>query len=144
MEYLKKIIADSKGRQITVRKNVTDFSKYVFEADLAICAAGRTMYEMMAVGTPCIIIAQNERELSHLQSAAQYGLISLGLGAKLSEAKIRKTVEELIANHQIRIKLSAKMRAQNIRSGTSRVLSLIFDSYQKYKQQAERIEDYAL
>ena len=37
----------------------------MFAADIAFSSAGRTVYELALAGTPSIIMAQNERELTH-------------------------------------------------------------------------------
>ncbi len=40
-------------------------AKYMLNADIIFSSAGRTIYEIASISTPAIILAQNERELTH-------------------------------------------------------------------------------
>ncbi|MHA1199870.1 MAG: UDP-2,4-diacetamido-2,4,6-trideoxy-beta-L-altropyranose hydrolase, partial [Candidatus Heimdallarchaeaceae archaeon] len=49
------------GFKINVLQDVKLMSQHMYKADLAITSNGRTVYEIAALGVPCIAIAQNER-----------------------------------------------------------------------------------
>src|SRR5690606_23930986 len=63
-----------------VHRGVSNISDYMWHADVAFTSAGRTLFELAAVRTPAIVLAQNERELMHTFASEAYGFVNLGLG----------------------------------------------------------------
>ncbi len=119
-------LRDFKG--ITTMKNVHNISDYFSEADIIFTSAGRTVYEIACVGTPTIVMAQNERELTHFFAGEDSGFINLGLGTKLSEKDILKTFEYLFSHRKEREKMQKKMLSHDIKNGKKRTLKLIKDT----------------
>jgi CMP-N-acetylneuraminic acid synthetase/spore coat polysaccharide biosynthesis predicted glycosyltransferase SpsG len=72
-------------RNIRLHRNVQSISDFMYEADIAFSSAGRTIYELALIGTPSIILAQNEREMSHFFASEQNVFLNFGLGNKVSE-----------------------------------------------------------
>ena len=65
LEAIKDIADDSKGR-IEVKHNVSDMKSLMASSDLAVSAAGSTLYELCACGVPTVnyILADNQRLVS--------------------------------------------------------------------------------
>ena len=59
---------------ILIKKNVNNIYKYMYEADIAFTSAGRTVYELASIGTPTIVLAQNEREMLHTFANSNNGI----------------------------------------------------------------------
>jgi spore coat polysaccharide biosynthesis predicted glycosyltransferase SpsG len=70
------------------------------EADLIFTSAGRTTFEIACVGTPAIVIAQNERELTHLFATADHGFLNLGLAAVVGDDEIVAAFERLVTAYR--------------------------------------------
>jgi CMP-N-acetylneuraminic acid synthetase/spore coat polysaccharide biosynthesis predicted glycosyltransferase SpsG len=110
---------------IEVLRNATNISKYMLESDLIFTSAGRTTYEIASIGTPAIVLAQNERELTHFFASSEYGFLNLGLGYNLSNDELYKNFLELINSYDSRSYMSELMKKSNVRSGRKTVIKLI-------------------
>lgn len=66
-------VADSMRHKcvITTHMSPNQIGKLFAEADLIICGGGGTLLEAMCVGTPAMVIPQNEAELRHAASLAE-------------------------------------------------------------------------
>jgi len=126
-------LAEALGPRFTVAEQVRDMSRRMHAADLVITSAGRTVYEVAAIGTPCIVMCQNARELRHLFALAENGFVNLGLGTDVPDDVLRATIERLMADAEARRRLSARMLATDIRGGTARVVRLILESYRAFE-----------
>jgi spore coat polysaccharide biosynthesis predicted glycosyltransferase SpsG len=114
-------------RDITIHRNVQSISDFMYEADIAFSSAGRTIYELALIGTPAIILAQNQRELSHFFASVENGFLHLGLGKDVPEDKILDAFKDLHASYEKRAEMNRKMKRHNIRTGRERVIKLIKD-----------------
>lgn len=131
---VKKLERDAKSinLNISIKHNVDNISKYMYEADIAFTSAGRTVYELASIGTPTIVLAQNERELLHTFANEENGFLNLGLGYNISNDTIRKCLKKLISNLEFRNNLTNHMLEKNLRNGINNVIDLIFSHYEKY------------
>lgn len=125
--YLKEL--KKKGFIICLYKNIKIVAKYMSKSDIAITSNGRTIYEIAAMGVPCISISQNEREMRHLFSFICGGIKNLGIASNITVRKISTTLKEVIDNYELRQKMSESMKDFNLKKGTDRVINLIFDKY---------------
>ncbi|GAB3334723.1 glycosyltransferase [Marivirga atlantica] len=105
--------------------NVNNISDFMFAADIAFSSAGRTVYELALAGTPSIIMAQNERELTHFFASEENGFINLGLGIEVEQANLVAAFENLLEHSAIRISMHEKMKKNRIEKGRSLVIKLI-------------------
>ncbi len=112
---------------LEIHRNVQSISDFMYEADIAFSSAGRTIYELALIGTPSIILAQNEREMSHFFASENNGFLHLGLGKDVSEDKILTAFKELYNSSSKRMDMNKKMKKHNIRTGRERVIKLIKD-----------------
>lgn len=112
-------------KDIDVLENVTNISKYILESDLVFTSAGRTTYEIASIGTPAIVLAQNERELTHFFASSEFGFLNLGLGYKVSKEKILDNFVDLVQSYENRKYMSILMKKVNLKNGRKTVIKLI-------------------
>lgn len=117
-----------------IKRNVKYISKYMAKADLVYTSCGRTIYEVAAVGTPCIAIAQNDREMMHLYANINNGIINLGLGEQVEETKLIEVTKELMSKLHLRMDMQRKMQRHDLKSGIDRVLKAIFHHYNELRK----------
>lgn len=110
---------------VEVVEAVSDMAMRLREADLVFTSAGRTTFEVAAVGTPAIVLAQNHRELTHFFASRTHGFRHLGLGTEVDPATIRRVFLQLIDRPELRRRMQERMLAQDLRSGTERVVRLL-------------------
>lgn len=110
---------------IDVKKNVTNISQYMLEADLIFTSAGRTTYEIASIGTPAIVMAQNEREMTHFFASSEFGFLNLGLGYKLTDEELYKNFISLVDATESRKYMSNLMKKTDLKSGRKTVNRLI-------------------
>lgn len=71
-------------------------SRMMEGADLAICSAGRTVYELAHMRVPAMVLAHHEREARHTFARAHNGFAYLGIMDKVSNRKIRTVFTRLL------------------------------------------------
>lgn len=73
-------------------------SRMMEGADLAICSAGRTVYELAHMRVPGIVLAQHAREAQHTFARAKNGFVYLGImrafGARRLEQAFRRLLDD--------------------------------------------------
>ena len=109
----------------TIYKNVTNISEYMRKADLIFTSAGRTIYEIASIATPAIVMAQNERELTHFFASSEYGFLNLGLGVNISEKEVLMHFKELVHSYETRQYMSQLMQDVKLKDGRKKVIKLI-------------------
>ncbi len=121
----------NKFKNVRIEQNVTNISKYMFEADLIFTSAGRTTYEIASVGTPTIVMAQNERELTHFFASSEFGFLNLGLGYDISKDELYKQFLELVNSEKNRRYMNQLMKKLNLKNGRETVIKLIKNLIEK-------------
>lgn len=111
--------------EIAIYKNATDISEYMKKANIIFTSAGRTTYEIASLNVPAIVLAQNERELSHFFASEEYGFTNLGLGYNVKNEEILEVFTNLVNNYESRKMISALMAKVDLHSGRDRTLKLI-------------------
>lgn len=119
-------------KNLKIEKNVSNISKYMLDADIIFTSAGRTTYEIASIGTPAIVLAQNDRELTHFFASSEYGFLNLGLGANVSREVILKSFSELEKSFENRSYMSDLMLRTELKEGRKRVSRLINDLVEKF------------
>lgn len=71
-------------------------SRMMEGADLAICSAGRTVYELAHMRVPGIVIATHEREARHAFARPRHGFAFAGLMANVTDLRIRNVFLALL------------------------------------------------
>ena len=126
-EYIKNKYKDS--RNIRVVDSVTNISDYMYDSDIVITSGGRTMYEVASLGIPCMVLCQNERELTHLFGNAGNGFLNLGLGKYLNDGIIKNNLIELINNHSMRVEMNERMCSINLENGFENIMAVVKKDY---------------
>ena len=109
----------------SINRNISNISKFMYEADVIFTSAGRTVYEIASIGTPSIVLAQDERELTHFFASPEFGFINLGLGYKVGNSKLLNVFLELINSKSNRVYMNKLMLKQNLTNGRKRVAKII-------------------
>ncbi|NBG65882.1 cytidylyltransferase domain-containing protein [Acidiluteibacter ferrifornacis] len=109
---------------IEVFSNVKNISMYMLSADIVFTSAGRTTYELAILGLPSIVLAQNERELTHFFAGEKYGFINLGLGLTVSNENILAKFKYSL-DYKVRQTMQQKMLKEDLKLGKQRVVNLI-------------------
>ena len=98
------------------------------QADLVVASGGMTVYELAALGTPSLVLAQNTREDKRMTEFARHGTVSyLGLGTEVGEATIARSVAELLENLEQRRAMSRRGQALVDGLGASRAAELVLN-----------------
>ena len=113
--------------QVEISRNSKHISQFMHEADLAFSSAGRTIYELALTNTPSIIMAQNDRELSHVFAERKNGFVNLGLGSSLTKETILQAFQDVVNQTSVRKQLFDSMNDIDLRSGKHRVVKLLKD-----------------
>lgn len=110
---------------INIQKDVKNISAYMLKADLIFTSAGRTTFEVASIGTPAIVLAQNERELTHFFANSEFGFLNLGLGYKVSNDKLYLNFIELVESYESRVHMGELMKKNDLKKSRSTVIKLI-------------------
>lgn len=123
-----------KGFRIVVKENIKMMAKEMFDADIAITSNGRTIYEIVAMGVPCISVAQNEREVRHFFVYTSRCIKYLGMAYTVSVKDIALAIKKMVEDYKLREEMHERMLKFNLKKGLSRVLNLIFNKYYEQKE----------
>jgi len=110
---------------IEVFKNVMNISDYMKDADLIFTSAGRTVYEVASLHVPAVVLAQNERELTHFFANTEHGFINMGLGSNVEIEQIKEAYLSLVENYEQRRYMSSLMGQCDLTQGRKIVVKLI-------------------
>ena len=106
---------------VRVLSSVKNMAQLMFDSDVVVTAAGRTVYEAAAVGVPVISLAQNAREATHAHLNLDGGVMFLGLGVLVSDSTIVDTVGRLLGDRVLRAELSSRLKASIDLLGAQRI-----------------------
>lgn len=95
----------SMRKKYIVKTNVDGMANLMYNADIALISGGVSVYELAAVGTPGIVLCQNEHENTNVFEDYNF-VIKLGLGRFVREKQIIEAVEKLAKNSLLRQKMS--------------------------------------
>ena len=109
---------------IPILKNVLNMSEEIYQADLIFTSAGRTTFEVAAIGVPAIVLCQNERETSHFFASEKNGFFNLGLGYQISDEKIQEVFKGAL-DFNIRMFMHERLLETDLKNGKKRVIDLI-------------------
>ncbi|MBI5298912.1 MAG: UDP-2,4-diacetamido-2,4,6-trideoxy-beta-L-altropyranose hydrolase [Deltaproteobacteria bacterium] len=122
-EELKAIFEGNHRMQVV--HDVKEMPSLMVKADLAVASGGATMYELVCLGVPSVILDQYEHQNEFAGSLHKQGaVINLGLGQKVPEEAIREAVISLLQKDRREI-LSSAGKKQVDGKGAVRVANLI-------------------
>lgn len=131
-EKLKKEVL--KYKNFKILKSVNKMSKFISETDLMISSNGRTVYEACSLGTPLMIISQNERELMHTFGKVSKTAVNLGLFSSLKKEIFLKEFNNICNNFELRKRISERMLKYDLTSGIDRIIKKTFDEFEKQER----------
>ena len=99
-------------------------SRMMEGCDLAICAAGRTVYELAHMRIPGIVLAHHEREARHTFARPKHGFAFLGLMQRVSDQKIRNVFLAMLKQER-RARFWARQNALDFTKNKARVIAKI-------------------
>lgn len=110
---------------VEVMRQVRSMAAEMLAADLVVTAAGRTVYEAAAVGTPVVAIAQGARDATHAHLDFRSGVVFLGIGPLVDDEHILGVVRRLLSDQPLRAELSERLRTSIDGRGASRIADRI-------------------
>lgn len=103
----------------------------MLDADLVLCSGGMSVYEIAALGTPGIVLAQNAREDRRMREFSRFGTIEyLGLGVDVDETTIFDAVRQLLNDQGRRREMSGRGRALVDGYGAARAAEIVLEQAQ--------------
>lgn len=114
-----------------VRGAEVQIADLMLDADLVLCSGGMSVYEIAALGTPGVVLAQNAREDRRMREFARFGTIEyLGLGVDVDENTISEAVRRLLADPARRRAMSEKGRGLVDGFGAARAAQIVLEQVQ--------------
>lgn len=110
---------------ITIQDDIKDPWRLFYYVDMAITGGGNTLFELLCVGTPCITLTGENKELETMSKLNKFTLM-LGLYDDIQMSKIRDAVDYLIKNYDKRMEMSTKGKQAIDGAGTKRLVELIY------------------
>lgn len=122
---LERRVAELGSPLVTLVSATMRISDYMNAADIAVTSGGRTVYELVSLGVPTVVICQNAREQTHTFAKPEYGICNLGHRATATDAAILQAVERLAGDAGWYREMLERMSRINLRSGRARVIAAI-------------------
>lgn len=118
--------------KIKILKNIKKPWELFYKMDMAISAGGMTLFELLCLGVPCIVLTQEHKELETIEYLKNLNLIeTLGLYEKIRKNDILNKIEELINNYDRRMEMSKNSKKAIDGKGGERVVNLIENYFNK-------------
>lgn len=105
-------------------------SKMMEGADLAICSAGRTVYELAHMRVPGMVLAHHEREARHSFARARNGFAFVGVLDKVDDTRIRNVFLALLKQER-RSRYWERQNRLDFTANKARVVGLMQDQLEK-------------
>ena len=113
---------------LTVARNARNMAELMWNADLAITAAGLSMFELLCVGTPSLVVCAEPFEVETAARLEKTGaVVNLGFGRDVNYAQLPKAVEALVMDTERRRQLSIRGKQLVDGLGCERIVGLIRD-----------------
>lgn len=125
------------NNNVQIYTNVKNIADFMLKADIIFTSAGRTMYEICSVGTPCICLCQNGREQTHSFGSPKHGFINMGLGENVSNEEITNQFKILWQDYELRQKMSNLMKNIDLKHGFENIWSIVEERYWARKFEEE-------
>ncbi|HET7747136.1 MAG TPA: hypothetical protein VFM29_07530 [Vicinamibacteria bacterium] len=127
------------GRLRVIHDAAGHISELMLEADVMVGSGGMSVYEIAALGTPGVILAQNTREDRRMRAFAGHGTVEyLGLGTEVEEEAIETSVRALLADAGRRRAMSERGRALVDGFGATRAAEVLLERRRRPRQEDGR------
>jgi CMP-N-acetylneuraminic acid synthetase/spore coat polysaccharide biosynthesis predicted glycosyltransferase SpsG len=134
-------LAAELGRKLPlIRQAEGHIVELMLEADLVLCSGGMSVYEIAALGTPGLVLAQNLREEGRMRAFARHGTVQyLGLGSDVDERAIASAAEGLLGDVERRREMSRRGKLLVDGLGATRAAELVLErASRKEAEEAKR------
>ncbi|WP_022654896.1 cytidine 5'-phosphate N-acetylneuraminic acid synthetase [uncultured Desulfovibrio sp.] len=101
-------------------------SRMMEGADLAICSAGRTVYELAHMRVPGMVLAHHEREARHTFARPRNGFAFMGLMDRVGDVKIRNIFLSMLKQAR-RARFWERQNRLDFTANKARVVGLMLD-----------------
>ncbi len=120
------------GQNLPLVKGVDmQMADLMLDADLVLCSGGMSVYEIAALGTPGVVLAQNAREDRRMREFSRFGTIEyLGLGVDVDETTILDAVRQILNDPGKRREMSGRGRALVDGYGAARAAEIVLEQAQ--------------
>ena len=114
---------EQSSAQITLHQGLPSLAPLLVEADLAIVAAGITLYECFCLGVPSLVLAQKKHQEKIALRFAQDGtIVYVGLADQVTPEAILSCYQNLISDQGLRQKMTKLGLAVTDGLGLSRIV----------------------
>ncbi len=110
---------------VRIDQDVPVISSIMNRADLAITSAGRTVFELASLGIPMIVLAQNDREMTHVFARTNPGIGFLGRGNSVDRDRFSRMFQKIRNSAAERRNMQHRLLAMNVRRGIDQVIDVI-------------------
>lgn len=114
----------SSSHDIMIYKNTSKISSIMRVCDFAFTSAGRTLYELLSLNIPPVVIAQNTRESTHTLVNNELYCKYLGVHNEISDKNILESIN-LMKSFEFRAQYFENIKKLNLNNGILNVLKLI-------------------
>lgn len=126
------------GRRNTfIQVQPYSFPEIYASADIVLCASGYMPYEVAVMGIPCVILAQNDFELSLAFPKEQHGFIHLGAGRKVKQSSLLNAIMEPLLHEPLRKRAIKRQTSLGIGDGKDAVCEAILYYLEYPKRKTE-------
>lgn len=123
------------GRRNTfIKEQPENIAKFLSTADIILCASGYMPYEIAVMGIPCVVLAQNDFEVSLDFPKEIHGFVHLGPGRKVKQSSLLNAIMEPLLHEPLRKKAIARQVALNLGIGKEMVCEAILYSLEYPKR----------
>jgi spore coat polysaccharide biosynthesis predicted glycosyltransferase SpsG len=117
------------NKNYNLKYDVSNMAELMFSSDIAIAGGGMTLYELVSVGTPGIILCQTKYQLLEANYFEKRGIVTnLGLGQTVTKEVIMSAVETLLKDTEKRGKMSSTGKKVIDGKGLDRVVTAILEA----------------
>lgn len=121
---------DAAPRNFNIIRDKSDLSDLMMQADLAITAAGLTLFELACLGVPAIVICAELFEIETAQRLEDEGFgVSLGFGEYVDENELYRLVKRLMNDFNLRSEMSRKGKELIDGYGTKKIVEKINEHF---------------
>jgi UDP-2,4-diacetamido-2,4,6-trideoxy-beta-L-altropyranose hydrolase len=114
------------GKNIEVRRDVSNMAELMTWADIAISAAGTTSWEMCFLGLPALLVDLVENQTPIAQELDRRGCaIHVGSAQNVSPQKLADRIQSLLRSREDRHAISSRCRALVDGRGAARVVAAL-------------------
>jgi spore coat polysaccharide biosynthesis predicted glycosyltransferase SpsG len=112
--------------KINIEENIRGTWELFFDVDIAISGGGMTLFELLCVGIPCIVLTQEYKEMETINYLNELKLIDmLGLYERHQDGDLLNATIKLINNYNRRLEMSEIGKKVIDGGGCERTVDLI-------------------